>query len=162
MVSGVAPCTSLLLSRLRSSHPRGGCKLAACQHLWLEACSGRKLFLLLFLVQEIFQDKDHLNQRYHRKRALYLAHIAQHLSKKQLFGSIKFAYANSNHLKPVLLLRPQGTKPGASLRFLTGAVALQSLESGLNCCTKQCLDWQGWSETDTGPSREQSWSHPPV
>uniref|UniRef100_A0A7M4FBZ1 Nucleolar protein 6 n=1 Tax=Crocodylus porosus TaxID=8502 RepID=A0A7M4FBZ1_CROPO len=58
--------------------------------------------------REIFQDKDHLNQRYYRKRALYLAHIAQHLAKKQLFGSIKFAYANSNHLKPVLLLRPQG------------------------------------------------------
>ncbi|XP_061224989.1 nucleolar protein 6 [Neopsephotus bourkii] len=58
--------------------------------------------------REIFQDKDNLNQRYHRKRALYLAHIAQHLSKQQLFGSVKFAYMNSNHLKPVLLLRPQG------------------------------------------------------
>ncbi|KYO18444.1 nucleolar protein 6 [Alligator mississippiensis] len=62
----------------------------------------------VMMPREIFQDKDHLNQRYHRKRALYLAHIAQHLSKKQLFGSIKFAYADSNHLKPVLLLRPQG------------------------------------------------------
>ncbi|NXU75922.1 NOL6 protein, partial [Oreotrochilus melanogaster] len=58
--------------------------------------------------QEIFQDKDNLNQRYHRKRALYLAHIAQHLSKEKLFGSVKFAYMNSNHLKPILLLRPQG------------------------------------------------------
>uniref|UniRef100_A0A8C3K0Z5 Nucleolar protein 6 n=1 Tax=Calidris pygmaea TaxID=425635 RepID=A0A8C3K0Z5_9CHAR len=58
--------------------------------------------------QEIFQDKDNLNQRYHRKRALYLAHIAQHFSKEKLFGSVKFAYMNSNHLKPILLLRPQG------------------------------------------------------
>uniref|UniRef100_G3UR59 Nucleolar protein 6 n=1 Tax=Meleagris gallopavo TaxID=9103 RepID=G3UR59_MELGA len=58
--------------------------------------------------REIFQDKDNLNQRYHRKRALYLAHIAQHLSKENLFGSVKFAYMNSNHLKPILLLRPQG------------------------------------------------------
>uniref|UniRef100_A0A672TEP1 Nucleolar protein 6 n=1 Tax=Strigops habroptila TaxID=2489341 RepID=A0A672TEP1_STRHB len=58
--------------------------------------------------REIFQDKDNLNQRYHRKRALYLAHIAQHLSKQKLFGSVKFAYMNSNHLKPILLLRPQG------------------------------------------------------
>ncbi|KFW72430.1 Nucleolar protein 6, partial [Pygoscelis adeliae] len=58
--------------------------------------------------REIFQDKDNLNQRYHRKRALYLAHIAQHLSKEKLFGSVKFAYMNSNHLKPILLLRPQG------------------------------------------------------
>ncbi|KAK0686837.1 NOL6 protein, partial [Pygoscelis papua] len=60
--------------------------------------------------REIFQDKDNLNQRYHRKRALYLAHIAQHLSKEKLFGSVKFAYMNSNHLKPILLLRPQGSK----------------------------------------------------
>lgn len=59
--------------------------------------------------QEIFQDKDNLNQRYHRKRALYLAHIAQHFSKEKLFGSVKFAYMNSNHLKPILLLRPQGS-----------------------------------------------------
>ncbi|NXV02226.1 NOL6 protein, partial [Cettia cetti] len=58
--------------------------------------------------REIFQDKDNLNQRYHRKRALYLSHIAQHLSKEKLFGSVKFAYMNSNHLKPILLLRPQG------------------------------------------------------
>nr|XP_047904507.1 nucleolar protein 6 isoform X2 [Anser cygnoides] len=58
--------------------------------------------------REVFQDKDNLNQRYHRKRALYLAHIAHHLSKERLFGSVKFAYMNSNHLKPILLLRPQG------------------------------------------------------
>ncbi|XP_041278004.1 nucleolar protein 6 isoform X2 [Onychostruthus taczanowskii] len=58
--------------------------------------------------REIFQDKDNLNQRYHRKRALYLSHIAQHFSKEKLFGSVKFAYMNSNHLKPILLLRPQG------------------------------------------------------
>uniref|UniRef100_A0A8C0B8F3 Nucleolar protein 6 n=1 Tax=Buteo japonicus TaxID=224669 RepID=A0A8C0B8F3_9AVES len=60
--------------------------------------------------REIFQDKDNLNQRYHRKRALYLAHIAQQFSKEKLFGSVKFAYMNSNHLKPILLLRPQGSR----------------------------------------------------
>ncbi|XP_078530850.1 nucleolar protein 6 [Lissotriton helveticus] len=58
--------------------------------------------------QEIFQAKDNLNQRYHRKRALYLAHIASHLSKKKLFGCVTFAYMNGSHLKPILLLRPQG------------------------------------------------------
>ncbi|KAM6227048.1 LOW QUALITY PROTEIN: nucleolar protein 6 [Spheniscus humboldti] len=57
---------------------------------------------------EIFQDKDNLNQRYHQKRALYLVCIAQHFSKEKLFGSVKFAYTNSNHLKPILLLRLQG------------------------------------------------------
>ncbi|KAM4049230.1 nucleolar protein 6 [Anomaloglossus baeobatrachus] len=58
--------------------------------------------------QEILETKDHLNQRYLRKRALYLAYIAARLEHKKIFSSVKFAYMNSNHLKPVLLLRPKG------------------------------------------------------
>ncbi|XP_078407472.1 nucleolar protein 6 [Cetorhinus maximus] len=57
---------------------------------------------------EILQAKDNLNQRYLRKRALYLAHIAYHLSKNKLFGCVKFGYFSSNHLKPILYLSPQG------------------------------------------------------
>ncbi|XP_038646615.1 nucleolar protein 6 [Scyliorhinus canicula] len=57
---------------------------------------------------EILQAKDNLNQRYLRKRALYLAHIACHLSKNKIFGCVKFGYFNSNHLKPILYLSPQG------------------------------------------------------
>ncbi|XP_062984381.1 nucleolar protein 6 [Elgaria multicarinata webbii] len=64
--------------------------------------------VVLVMPKEIFQDKDHLNQRYHRKRALYLAHVAHHLAQKKLFASVKFAYMNGNHLKPVVLLQPQG------------------------------------------------------
>lgn len=76
-----------------------------------------KIFLFFFLsimtvlsLQEILQEKDNLNQRYLRKRALYLAHMAHHLSQSKIIGSVKFAYMNSNHLKPVLLLRPQGKR----------------------------------------------------
>uniref|UniRef100_A0A8D0GV09 Nucleolar protein 6 n=1 Tax=Sphenodon punctatus TaxID=8508 RepID=A0A8D0GV09_SPHPU len=64
--------------------------------------------VVLTMPREIFQDKDHLNQRYHRKRALYLAHIAHHLAKEKLFGSVRFTYMNGNHLKPILLLQPHG------------------------------------------------------
>ncbi|KAM4808387.1 nucleolar protein 6 [Rhinophrynus dorsalis] len=64
--------------------------------------------LAVTIPQEILQAKDNLNQRYLRKRALYLAHIASHLSKNELFSSVKFTYMNSNHLKPILLLRPRG------------------------------------------------------
>ncbi|XP_053304284.1 nucleolar protein 6 [Spea bombifrons] len=64
--------------------------------------------LALTLPREILQEKDNLNQRYFRKRALYLAHIAAHLADNELFGSVKFSYMNSNHLKPILLLRPHG------------------------------------------------------
>uniref|UniRef100_A0A673VC95 Nucleolar protein 6 n=1 Tax=Suricata suricatta TaxID=37032 RepID=A0A673VC95_SURSU len=58
--------------------------------------------------REILQDKDGLNQRYFRKRALYLAHLAHHLGQDPLFGSVHFSYTNGCHLKPSLLLRPHG------------------------------------------------------
>ncbi|XP_028916779.1 nucleolar protein 6 [Ornithorhynchus anatinus] len=64
--------------------------------------------LALTMPQEILQDKDGLNQRYLRKRALYLAHLAHHLARDPLFGSVRFTYMNGCHLKPLLLLRPQG------------------------------------------------------
>ncbi|XP_069819373.1 nucleolar protein 6 [Dendropsophus ebraccatus] len=58
--------------------------------------------------QEILQAKDNLNQRYLRKRALYLAHVAARLAQSEIFSTVRFAYMNGNHMKPVLLLRPQG------------------------------------------------------
>ncbi|XP_058157972.1 nucleolar protein 6 isoform X2 [Dasypus novemcinctus] len=62
----------------------------------------------LTIPKEILQDKDGLNQRYFRKRALYLAHLAHHLAQDPLFGSVRFSYTNGCHLKPLLLLRPHG------------------------------------------------------
>ncbi|XP_003800330.1 nucleolar protein 6 isoform X1 [Otolemur garnettii] len=62
----------------------------------------------LTMPREILQDKDGLNQRYFRKRALYLAHLAHHLAHDPLFGSVRFSYSNGCHLKPLLLLRPNG------------------------------------------------------
>nr|KAF6434043.1 nucleolar protein 6 [Molossus molossus] len=62
----------------------------------------------LTMPREILQDKDGLNQRYFRKRALYLAHLAHHLAQDPLFDSVHFSYTNGCHLKPLLLLRPHG------------------------------------------------------
>ncbi|KAG8505889.1 Nucleolar protein 6 [Galemys pyrenaicus] len=62
----------------------------------------------LTMPREILQDKDGLNQRYFRKRALYLVHLAHHLAQESLFGSVQFSYTNGCHLKPSLLLRPHG------------------------------------------------------
>ncbi|XP_008840690.1 nucleolar protein 6 isoform X1 [Nannospalax galili] len=62
----------------------------------------------LTIPREILQDKDGLNQRYFRKRALYLAHLAHHLAQDPLFGSVRFSYTNGCYLKPLLLLRPHG------------------------------------------------------
>lgn len=78
--------------------------------------------LLPCLLQEILQDKDGLNQRYFRKRALYLAHLADHLAQDPLFGSVRFSYARGCHLKPSLLLRPRG---GSHTRGLVLSVGWQ-------------------------------------
>lgn len=64
--------------------------------------------VVLTMPREILQDKDGLNQRYFRKRALYLAHLAYHLARDPLFGSVRFSYPSGCHLKPSLLLRPHG------------------------------------------------------
>lgn len=64
--------------------------------------------MALTMPREILQDKDGLNQRYFRKRALYLAHLAHHLAQDPLFGSVHFSYTSGCHLKPSLLLRPHG------------------------------------------------------
>lgn len=56
----------------------------------------------------ILHPKDYLNQRYHRKRALYLTGLAHHLSSSHAFGSLRFTYHHGNHLRPLLLLTPQG------------------------------------------------------
>lgn len=52
-----------------------------------------------------WQVKDHLNFRYHRKRALYLVYIAQHLLELNI--EMKFAYQHECHLKPILLIKPR-------------------------------------------------------
>ncbi|KAM5183507.1 nucleolar protein 6 isoform 1-T2 [Callospermophilus lateralis] len=64
--------------------------------------------MALTMPREILQDKDLLNQRYFRKRALYLAHLAHYLARDPLFGSVRFSYTNGCHMKPSLLLRPHG------------------------------------------------------
>ncbi|XP_060067208.1 nucleolar protein 6-like [Ylistrum balloti] len=57
---------------------------------------------------ECLQSKDHLNQRYLRKRALYLAVLAKHLRKKEEVEDLKFTYHHGCHYKPILILQVKG------------------------------------------------------
>ncbi|GIY22546.1 nucleolar protein 6 [Caerostris darwini] len=50
---------------------------------------------------------DFLNQRYHRKRALYLSFIANSLLESDIIHNLKFKYQNECYLKPVLLIQPK-------------------------------------------------------
>lgn len=56
----------------------------------------------------ILQEKDALNQRYPRKRALYLAGLAQHLMSSSDIGTLCYSCLHGNRLRPVLLLSPPG------------------------------------------------------
>lgn len=58
--------------------------------------------------KECWEKYDYLNHRYHRKRALYLVYIASQLRKTDFIEEMKFCYHCGNHMKPVLVLVPQG------------------------------------------------------
>uniref|UniRef100_A0A131YG99 Nucleolar protein 6 n=1 Tax=Rhipicephalus appendiculatus TaxID=34631 RepID=A0A131YG99_RHIAP len=57
---------------------------------------------------ECFEKTDFLNQRYHMKRALYLAIIASRLRKSELVEEMAFGTHRGDVAAPTLLLRPSG------------------------------------------------------
>lgn len=61
-----------------------------------------------FSPQSVLQPKDALNQRYPRKRALYLAGLAQHLLSSPDIGSLRYSCLRGNRLRPLLLVTPPG------------------------------------------------------
>ncbi|XP_053336445.1 nucleolar protein 6 [Clarias gariepinus] len=56
----------------------------------------------------ILHPMDAINQRYSRKRALYLAGLAQHLSTSPLVGPLHYSCLHGNRLRPLLLVTPSG------------------------------------------------------
>ncbi|XP_061584958.1 nucleolar protein 6 [Cololabis saira] len=57
---------------------------------------------------DVLHPKDVLNQRFPRKRALYLAGLAQHLKSSSDIGTMRYSCLHGNRLRPVLLLTPPG------------------------------------------------------
>ncbi|KAL6114361.1 nol6 [Pungitius sinensis] len=64
--------------------------------------------LAVTIPAEVLQQKDVVNQRYPRKRALYLAGLAQYLASSSDIGSMRYSCLHGNRLRPVLLLTPPG------------------------------------------------------
>ncbi|KAH7973396.1 hypothetical protein HPB49_000664 [Dermacentor silvarum] len=64
--------------------------------------------LALEMPLECFEKTDFLNQRYHVKRALYLAVIASRLRKSELVEEMAFSTHRGDVAAPTLLLRPSG------------------------------------------------------
>lgn len=69
----------------------------------------------IFSLKSILHPMDAINQRYPRKRALYLAGLAQHLCFSESVGSLCYSCLHGNRLRPVLLLKPPGTIVNSSL-----------------------------------------------
>nr|XP_018906280.1 PREDICTED: nucleolar protein 6 [Bemisia tabaci] len=67
--------------------------------------------LAVQIPQIIFGKKDHQNERYHRKRSLYLCHIANALLSNSTIVNedMHFTLQNYNFTKPVLVVKPCGS-----------------------------------------------------
>lgn len=63
---------------------------------------------MVYSSQSILHPMDGINQRYSRKRALYLAGLAQHLSTSPLVGPLHYSCLHGNRLRPLLLVAPSG------------------------------------------------------
>ncbi|XP_061528233.1 nucleolar protein 6 [Phycodurus eques] len=61
----------------------------------------------------ILYHKDFLNQRYPRKKAIYLAGLAQYLRASSDIGSMSYSCLHGNRLRPILLLSPPGKDSSA-------------------------------------------------
>uniref|UniRef100_A0A3Q1HD25 Nucleolar protein 6 n=1 Tax=Anabas testudineus TaxID=64144 RepID=A0A3Q1HD25_ANATE len=64
--------------------------------------------LAVTIPADILHPKDVINQRYPRKRALYLAGLAQYLTSSSDIGTMRYSCLHGNRLRPVLLLTPPG------------------------------------------------------
>lgn len=64
--------------------------------------------LAVTIPADVLHPKDALNQRYPRKRALYLAGLAQHLASSPDSGTMSYSCLHGNRLRPLLLLTPAG------------------------------------------------------
>eukprot|EP00112_Aurelia_sp_Birch-Aquarium-sp1_P004342 Seg149.9 transcript_id=Seg149.9/GoldUCD/mRNA.D3Y31 product="Nucleolar protein 6" protein_id=Seg149.9/GoldUCD/D3Y31 len=64
--------------------------------------------LAVGLPEDCFQAKDHLNFRYHTKRAMYLTILASKLSAWNEISSVQFGRIANDPFKPILIVKPAG------------------------------------------------------
>ncbi|XP_022104719.1 nucleolar protein 6-like [Acanthaster planci] len=64
--------------------------------------------LAVEMPQACRQPKDYLNFRYHHKRALYCAYLANQLRGHDLVESVNYCWKDANHMRPVVVLKLAG------------------------------------------------------
>lgn len=75
-----------------------------------------------------------MNQRYPRKRALYLAGLAQYLTASSDIGTMRYSCLHGNRLRPVLLLTP----PGICLQYHLIYISLCGIHQQCICPLYLC------------------------
>lgn len=104
------------------------------------ASKGSKIDLLVEIPREFWERDDHLNYRYHYKRALYLSYLAGHLkTSSSLVADLQFEAFNGDFSRPILVVQPVGyLSERISFRIFAAAsadfVALEKLLPNQNCC----------------------------
>jgi len=105
----------------------GGFALGACVRP--DVC----VDVAVILPEKFLAEKDHLNQRYFVKRALYLCSLAAYLKgKSDLVESLEFSYRLGDALRPVLVLAPPGKLSGQFTVRLHVAIDSQDSVMKLN------------------------------
>lgn len=73
--------------------------------------------LAVTIPANVLHPKDIMNQRYPRKRALYLAGLAEHLSVSSDIGTMRYSCLHGNRLRPTLLLCPPDKDSSFTIRL---------------------------------------------
>ena len=85
--------------------PPSSIKVVGSYILQLQVKPVCNIDLAIELPEECFARRDYLDYRWALKNALYLSHLASHISTWEPVHSVQFFYLNHNTLKPALLLR---------------------------------------------------------
>ena len=108
---------------------------------WAIGLTSKKLSvdILIEIPRDCWERDDHLSYTYHRKRALYLAYVASHLSKMpSLVQEVQFEALSGDLSRPVLRVQPSG-KLNQRVSFCVYAsasadfVAVEKLLPDRNC-----------------------------
>uniref|UniRef100_A0AAY5ELP3 Nucleolar protein 6 n=1 Tax=Electrophorus electricus TaxID=8005 RepID=A0AAY5ELP3_ELEEL len=70
--------------------------------------------LAVTIPPSILHPMDGINQRYSRKKALYLAGLAQHLSSSSSVGTLRYSCLHGNRLHPLLIVTPSGKESSST------------------------------------------------
>ncbi|GAB1599819.1 nucleolar protein 6-like [Argonauta hians] len=112
---------------------------------------GLHVDLAVKIPQRSFSAKDYLNQRYVRKRALYLVAMAAHLKEKDCVEELNFTYHHGDPYKPILIVKLKGAADSCMVHIHPVTAAFQHNRfSHMKCNVRH-----SWFHSDTKSEDKQ-------